>query len=69
MDLLGSQAVLEKKVQFWIMSNFLAPFFQLFMGKNLFFLIFFYIAVSALKSCLIKKLKKLKKNLEELFLD
>ena len=37
MGLLGSQAVLEKKVQFWIMSNFLAPFFQLFMGKNLFF--------------------------------
>jgi hypothetical protein len=37
MGLLGSQAVIEKKVQFWIMSNFLAPFFQLFMGKNLFF--------------------------------
>ena len=37
MGLLGSQAVLEKKVQFWIMSNFLAPFFQLFMGKNLSF--------------------------------
>jgi hypothetical protein len=37
MGLLGSQAVLEKKVQFWIMSNFLALFFQLFMGKNLFF--------------------------------
>ena len=55
MGLLGSQAVLEKKVQFWIMSNFLAPFFQLFMGKNLFFFNFFYIAASALKSYLIKK--------------
>ena len=69
MGLLGSQAVLEKKVQFWIMSNFLAPFFQLFMGKNLFFYIYFYIAASALKSCLIKKWKKLKKFLEEFFLD
>jgi hypothetical protein len=47
------------------MSNFLAPFFQLFMGKNLFFLDFFYIVASALKSCLIEKFKKLKKNLEE----
>ena len=41
MGLLGSQAVLEKKVQFWIMSNFLAPFFQLFMGKKIFFKFFF----------------------------
>ena len=54
MGLLGSQAVLEKQVQFWIMSNFLAPFFQLFMDK-FFFKFFFYIAASALKSCLIKK--------------
>jgi hypothetical protein len=50
MGLLGSQALLEKKVQFWIMSNFLAPFFQLFMDKNLFFEVFFYIVGSALKS-------------------
>ena len=49
------------------MSNFLAPFFQLFMGKNLFFLIYFYIAASALKSCLIKKLKKSKKNSKNFF--
>ena len=67
MGLLGSQAVLEKKVQFWIMSNFLAPFFQLFMGKKLFFKLFFYIAASALKSCLIKKFKKLKKNIGRIF--
>jgi hypothetical protein len=55
MGLLGSQAVLEKNVQFWIMSNFLAPFFQLFMGKILFFWNFFYIVASALKRCLIRK--------------
>ena len=67
MGLLGSQAVLEKKVQFWIMSNFLAPFFQLFMGKKLFFKLFFYIAASALKSCLIKKFKKLKKKFGRIF--
>jgi hypothetical protein len=41
MGLLGSQAVLEKKVQFWIMSNFLPPFFQLFMDKINFFKFFF----------------------------
>ena len=37
MGLLGSQASTWKKVQFWIMSNFLATFFHLFMAKNLFF--------------------------------
>ena len=68
MGLLGSQAVLEKNVQFWIMSNFLAPFFQLLMGKNLFFENYFYIVASALKSCLIEKKKNLEKNLEEFFL-
>ena len=66
--LLGSQAVLEKKVQFLIMSNFLALFFQLFMGKNLFFWNFNYIVASALKSCLIKKLKKIEKNFGRFFL-
>ena len=67
MGLLVSQAVLEKKVQFWIMSNFLAPFFQLFISKNLFFFEFFYIVASALKSCIIKKLKKIEKNLGSIF--
>ena len=65
--LLGSQAVLEKKVQFLIMSNFLALFFQLFMGKNLFFWNFNYIVASALKSCLIKKFKKIEKNFGRFF--
>ena len=49
------------------MSNFLAPFFQLFMGKKLFFKLCFYIAASALKSCLIKKFKKLKKKFGRIF--
>ena len=64
--LLGSQAVLEKKVQFWIMSNFLAPFFQLFIGN--FFSIFFYIVTSTLKSCLIKKVLKNWKKFGKYFL-
>ena len=50
------------------MSNFLAPFFQLFMGKNLFFGIFFYIVASVLNSCLIKSLKKIEKNFGRIFL-
>ena len=62
MGILGSLASTWKKVQFWIMSNFLAPFFQLFMAKKVFFN-FFYIIASALKSCLIKKFLKIKKKL------
>jgi hypothetical protein len=38
------------------------------MGTNLFFLKSFYIVASALTSCLIKKLKKLKTFLEEFIL-
>jgi hypothetical protein len=49
------------------MSNFLAPFFQLFMGKKLFFWNFFYIEASALKSCLIKKEKKIEKKFGRIF--
>ena len=41
------------------MSNFLAPFFQLFLGKKK-----IYIVASALKSYLIEKLKK---KLEDFF--
>ena len=35
-----------------ILSNFFGCFFQFFMGKKIFFLNFFYIVASALKSCI-----------------
>ena len=35
-----------------ILSNFFGWFFQFFMGKKKFFLNFFYIVASALKSCI-----------------
>jgi hypothetical protein len=37
------------------------------MGKKIFFKLLFYIAASALKSCLIKKFKKLKKKFGRIF--
>ena len=61
MGLLGSQAVLEKKVQFWIMSNFLALFFQIFMDK-IFFLNFFLHCSVRTKKLLNKKVKKIEKK-------
>ena len=45
-----------------ILSNFLGWFFQFFMGKKKFFLNFFYIVASALKSYIKKKVKIFKKN-------
>ena len=42
MGLLGSQAVLEKKVSFKIMSNFLAPFLKLCMGEKIIFIYFLH---------------------------
>ena len=47
MGLLGSQAVLEKKSNSELWATFELDFFQFFMGKYT----FFYIVVSALKSC------------------
>ena len=43
-------------------------FFHVLRVKNLFFYINFYFIASALKSCLIKDKKKLKKNWEKFFL-
>ena len=66
MGLLGSQAVLEKKVQFRIMSNFLAQFFQLFMGKKKKKKFFLHCSVRT-KKLLNKKVKKIEKKFGRIF--
>ena len=57
MGLLGSQASTWKKVQFWIMSNFWARFFQFFMGKNKNIFIYFLHCSFCTKKLLNKKVK------------
>ena len=49
------------------MSNFLAPFFQLFMGKKLFFLDYFLHCSVRTKKLLNKKVEKIQKKFGRIF--
>ena len=58
MGLLGSQASMWKKVQFWIKNHFFSSVFSTFHGQKVAF---------ALKSCLIEKWKKFEKKFGTIF--
>jgi hypothetical protein len=67
MGLLGSQACTRKKSPILNYEQLFSSGFSTFYGQKFISLIFFYIVASALKSCLIKKLKKIEKNLGSIF--
>jgi hypothetical protein len=67
MGLLGSQAGNEKNCWLWILSNFLGPFFHVFMGKIFFFLNSFLPCRVRTKKLLDTKIKKFKKEFGKIF--